>query len=302
MAWTSMNFPQFSFKKDREIAVVKKNTWRQKHLGFCLAPAFQTRDFLPGFPSKAPNLCALSAKSARKVDIGSMPQKTRGTSAVEVHRKNAKKTYPKILGISLVSKKVAWLDIITWAINSRTWYRYYMWLYMYLCCVLVDRSSDHWADGHFFSDIETHDLRWFMRHIWGMSQRMLPSPFKMVHFSVKLMAFNAQVETHHDTVYIHIYTYNIIQLLHLLAIFCNFVPKENSGCSRCITFPEGLVTQWLFWLCWVVRNSGCWMLANISLRSKRRPQTRIKWIKLLFSIENTIYKSTIRAFFIATGD
>ena len=39
------------------------------------------------------------------------------------------------------------------------------------------------------------------------------------------------------------------------------------------------------------------MLANISLRSKRRPQTRIKWIKLLFSIENTcnlqIYNSCI---------
>lgn len=39
------------------------------------------------------------------------------------------------------------------------------------------------------------------------------------------------------------------------------------------------------------------MLANISLRSKRRPQTGIKQIKLLFSMQNTIYKSTIRAEF-----
>ena len=138
MAWTSMIFPPIFLEKKRQRNCggkkkqhENKNTWdlffwRRR------APAFQTR----GFP-KAPRnnhltgLCALSAKSARKVDIGSMPQKN------SRHRKNISK---------------------------------------------------------------------------DMSQRMLPSPFKMVHFSAKLMAFNAQVETHHDTVYIHIYTYNIIQL------------------------------------------------------------------------------------------
>ena len=167
----------------------------------------------PGFPSKAPNLCALSAKSARKVDIGSMPQKTRGT----------KKQYPKISGISLVSnvsKKVAWLDIITWAIDSRTWYTYYIWLYMYLFQRQMVTIVVFWLIavliieqmGTFSLILKHMILRWFMRHIWGMSQRMLPSPFKMVHFSAKLMAFNAQVETHHDTLNIHIYTYNTIQL------------------------------------------------------------------------------------------
>ena len=77
------------------------------------------------------SLCTLCKVSSQSRHWFHASKKLEVLPLSEFTVKTRKKTYP-ILGISLVSKKVAWLDIITWAIKSRTWYTYYMWLYMYL--------------------------------------------------------------------------------------------------------------------------------------------------------------------------